>query len=338
MQYFLGLVLALLTLLAGCGARSVDLASTEIDPELLANFSPTPSVLSSEKNSVSEAKVTLGRMLYYDPRLSLDNDVSCNSCHQLDRYGVDGKPVSTGHKGQKGSRNAPTVFHAAGHMLQFWDGRAADVEEQAKGPILNPVEMAMPSAAELERRLRAVPEYRKLFQAAFPKEKEPVTFENVALAIAAFERKLVTSSRWDKFLAGDKDALTPEEKQGFLAFYRAGCHVCHNGPQVGGRVFQKLGLVKPWPNQSDPGRFAVTKQDHDRMVFKAPSLRNVEKTAPYFHDGSVADLETAVRLMGEHQVEKPLTDRQAKAIVAWLRTLTGDLPWDYIKPPNLPRS
>jgi cytochrome c peroxidase len=339
MQHFFLPLFVLILLLAGCGSKPADTsASVEIDAELLANFKPAPAVVASEKNPITDAKVTLGRMLYYETRLSKDKDVSCNSCHQLDKYGVDGQPVSQGHKGQKGNRNAPTVYHAAAHMLQFWDGRAADVEEQAKGPVTNPVEMAMPGAAEVEKILRGIPEYVKLFKAAFPQDKQPVTFDNVALAIGAFERKLNTPSRWDKFLEGDRNALTAEEKRGFLAFYKAGCHVCHNGAQVGGRIFQKVGLVKPWPNQADPGRFAVTKQDQDRMVFKAPSLRNIEKTGPYFHDGSVSDLEAAVKMMGEHQVEKPLTDQEAKAIVVWLKTLTGELPLDYIKPPDLPKS
>lgn len=341
MQHFLIILFALLLLLAGCGRQpggGTESAKAEIDEELLANFKPAPAVITSEKNPITEAKITLGRMLYYETRLSKDKDVSCNTCHQLDKYGVDGTPVSTGHKGQKGNRNAPTVYHAAGHMLQFWDGRASDVEEQAKGPVTNPVEMAMPGAAEVEKILRGIPEYAKLFRAAFPEDKQPVTFENMALAIGAFERKLNTPSRWDKFLAGDKTALTAEEKQGFLAFYKAGCHVCHNGPQVGGRIFQKVGLVKAWPNQEDPGRFGVTKQDQDRMVFKAPSLRNIEKTGPYFHDGSISDLEAAVKMMGEHQVEKPLTEQEAKAIVAWLKALTGELPADYIKKPDLPKS
>ncbi|MBL8232053.1 MAG: c-type cytochrome [Bryobacterales bacterium] len=338
MQLFLMILLAWMFVLAGCGSKTAETSKSEIDEELLANFKAAPAVMISEKNPVTDAKIALGRILYYEKRLSLNKDVSCNTCHLLDKYGVDGTPVSTGHKGQKGNRNAPTVYHAAGHMLQFWDGRAADVEEQAKGPVMNPVEMAMPNAAEVEKILRAIPEYGKLFKEAFPNEKQPVTFDNVALAIAAFERKLVTPSRWDKFLNGDKNALTPEEKQGFLAFYKAGCHVCHNGAQIGGRIFQKVGLVKPWPQQSDPGRFAVTKQEQDRMVFKAPSLRNIEKTGPYFHDGSVADLQAAVKMMGEHQVEKPLTDSEARAIVAWLRTLTGELPLDYIKAPDLPKS
>lgn len=336
MNPFLSILLAIVLLLCGCASKPVEKA--EIDPELLSNFKATPVAFENEKNPITDAKVALGRMLYFETRLSKGNDVSCNTCHLLDRYGVDGTAVSTGHKKQKGSRNAPTVYNAAGHMLQFWDGRAADVEEQAKGPMMNPVEMAMVDGPDVEKVLSSIPGYGKAFKAAFPEDKKPVTLENAARAIGAFERKLVTPGRWDKFLSGDKNAITDDEKRGFLAFYRAGCHTCHSGAQIGGRVFQRVGLVKPWPQQGDPGRFAVTKQEQDRMVFKAPSLRNIAKTGPYFHDGSITDLEAAVKLMGEHQVERPLTDQEAKLIVIWLNSLTGELPTEYIKPPALPKS
>jgi cytochrome c peroxidase len=320
--------------LASCSTPTT--APGEIDPDLLLNFRPAPAAMESEKNPLTDAKVTLGRMLFYEKRLSRDRNISCNSCHDLAAYGVDRLPVSKGHGGQTGRRNAPTVYHSAGHTIQFWDGRAADVEEQAVGPILNPVEMAMASSSEVEQVLRSIPEYAFFFRKAFPGEKQPVTLENAARAIGAFERKLVTPSRWDKFLDGDRDALSAEEKAGFIAFFRAGCPSCHNGPYLGGRLYQKLGLVKPWPRQDDQGRFEITRQEHDRMVFKAPSLRNVEKTAPYFHDGSVESLEQAVRLMAEHQVERPLTETETRGIAAWLMSLTGELPLDYIRPPSTP--
>lgn len=295
-----------------------------------------PPAIENAANPITPAKVELGRMLYFDPRLSKDRDVSCNSCHDLARYGVDGKPVSTGHRGQTGARNSPTVYHAAGHFTQFWDGRAVDVEEQAKGPVLNPVEMAMSSGEEVETRLRAVRGYTEAFARAFPGEAQPVTFDNAARAIAAFERKLVTPSRWDKFMKGDRAALTAEEFEGHHEFMHTGCASCHNGPYVGGRSFQKLGAEKPWPDATDPGRYGVTRAATDRMMFKVPSLRNVEKTAPYFHNGKVATLDEAVRLMGEHQLNTKLTPAQVKSITAWLRTLTGELPKDLIRPPKLP--
>lgn len=328
--------LAFLLSSAGCGGSAP--RTGEIDPELLRNFAPAPAEMTNPNNPITPEKVALGRMLYYDERLSKSQTVSCNSCHALDRYGVDGQPVSTGVNNQKGNRNAPTVYFAAGHIVQFWDGRASNVEEQAKGPVLNPVEMAMPDAQYVEKVLRSIPEYVKAFQAAFPGQKQPVTFENAALAIAAFERKLATPSRWDKFLSGDQTALTAEEKAGFLAFHRAGCQACHNGPYLGGRMYQKLGLVKPWPSEKDLGRYEVTKQEHDKMVFKVPSLRNIEKTGPYFHDGSASTLEAAVRLMSQHQVERPLTETEIKQILAWMRSLTGELPVEYIRKPELPPS
>jgi len=295
-----------------------------------------PDSIPSPTNPLTPAKIDLGRMLFYEPRLSKGHDVSCNSCHSLDNYGVDGKRVSTGFQGQLGGRNSPTVYNAAGHLAQFWDGRAADVEEQAKGPVLNPVEMAMASDAEVVATLRAIPGYRAAFQKAFPASSEPITFDNMALAIGAFERKLVTPSRWDRFLNGDSAAITQEEMAGHHEFMHQGCASCLNGAYVGGRMFQKLGVEQPWPISTDLGRIEVTKNAADRMVFKVPSLRNVEKTGPYFHSGTVATLPEAVRLMGQHQLGVKLEDRQVSQIIAWLKTLTGEIPLDYIRRPKLP--
>ncbi len=309
-----------------------------IDPSLLRMFRPLPTTMDSEKNPSTEPKVNLGRMLYYEKRLSKNHDVSCNTCHELDKYGVDHTPVSTGHKGQKGNRNAPTVYNAAQHLAQFWDGRAADVEEQAKGPVQNPVEMAMPSGERAAAVLQSMPAYVQAFQKAFPGEKDPVTFDNMARAIGAFERRLVTPSRWDDFLQGNKTALSTAEKAGFLKFTEAGCQSCHMGALVGGVMYQKLGLVEPWSDSSDLGRYQVTKQESDKLVFKVPSLRNIEQTAPYFHDGSVATLDQAVKLMGEHQLGKQLQDDEIRSIVTWLKSLTGTIPSDYVKQPKLPES
>lgn len=310
----------------------------EIDPDRLAMFGPLPAVMESAQNPITDAKVTLGRELFYDARLSKNQDVSCNTCHDLEKYGVDGKDVSVGHKGQKGTRNSPSVYNAAGHFVQFWDGRAATVEEQAKGPVLNPVEMAMPEEKKVVELLKSIPDYEAAFKKAFPDDKEPVSFDNMAKAIGAFERKLVTPSRWDKFLKGDKSALTADEKAGFNAFLDAGCAACHTGPYLGGAVYQKAGLVKPWPNQKDQGRFEVTKNEIDKMMFKVPSLRNVAKTGPYFHDASAKTLEEAVKIMASLQSGKELKDSEVKSIIAFLDTLTGDIPKDYIAKPELPKS
>jgi cytochrome c peroxidase len=326
---------AFLMLGAACTSRKPAVA---VDSARLGVFKALPPVMDSAANPITEEKVVLGRMLYYDPRLSKGQDVSCNSCHELNKYGVDNQPVSDGDKGQKGTRNAPTVYNAAGHFVQFWDGRAPTVEEQAKGPILNPVEMAMPNEKRALAVVDSMPEYVEAFQKAFPGEKHPVTFDNLAKAIGVFERKLVTVSRWDKFLGGDQAALTDAEKAGLNKFLDAGCQNCHNGIYLGGSMFQKLGLAIPWDNADDPGRFAVTKQEADRMVFKVPTLRNVEKTAPYFHDGSIATLDEAVRQMANHQLARTLSKAEADSIVTFLKALTGELPTEYIKEPPLPKS
>ncbi len=300
--------------------------------------SPIAMEFPSGANPITPAKIDLGRMLYFDARLSKSQTISCNSCHPLGNYGADGKRVSTGQGGQQGNRNSPTVYNAAAHFVQFWDGRAADVEAQAKGPVLNPVEMAMPSGDSVVRVLKSMPGYVAAFQLAFPGESDAVTFDNMAKAIGVFERKLSTPSRWDKFVAGDHSAITAEEMRGWMTVRHAGCTTCHSGSTVGGTSFQKLGASVPWPGTSDQGRYEVTKADTDRLIFKVPSLRNVEKTGPYFHDGRVGLLEEAVRLMGKHQLGIDLQDAEVQSIIAWLHTLTGPLPTGYINPPKLPAS
>jgi cytochrome c peroxidase len=234
--------------------------------------------------------------------------------------------------------NAPTVYNAAGHFVQFWDGRAPTVEEQAKGPITNPVEMAMPSNAAVVQVIASMPEYVALFQTAFPKDKDPITYNNMALAIGAFERGLVTPSRWDALLKGDQSALTDAEKSGFNTFAATGCQWCHSGPYVGGATYQKLGVVKPWPDQTDQGVYQLSKEEIDKMVFKVPSLRNINKTGPYFHDGSVPTLDQAILNMAVHQRGVTLTDPQVKSIGIWMNALTGQVPMNYIKPSELPKS
>ena len=310
----------------------------QVNAEALQMFAPLPAVMTSPDNPVTDAKVTLGRILYYDPRLSANQKISCNTCHPLDAYGAQSTSVSTGFKHQQGKRNAPTVYNAAGHFVQFWDGRAPTVEEQAKGPITNPVEMAMPSNTATVEVIKSMPEYVALFQTAFPKDNDPVTYNNMALAIGAFERGLVTPSNWDAFIQGNESALTEAQKAGFNTFAATGCQWCHAGAYVGGANYQKLGVVKPWPNQEDQGVYQLTKDDVDKMVFKVPSLRNIKKTGPYFHDGSVATLDQAIRNMAVHQRGVALTNAQVKSIEAWMDSLTGQIPADYIKPPELPKS
>lgn len=309
-----------------------------IPEDKLAMFAPLPEVVVGNDNPVTDAKVDLGHTLFFDERLSKNHDVSCNTCHGLSDYGVDGKPVSVGHRGQKGGRNAPTVYNAAAHLAQFWDGRAGDVEEQAKGPVLNPTEMAMPNEGAVLDVLRSMPGYVEAFAKAFPDEKDPITYDNFGKAVGAFERKLLTPSRWDALLRGDKKALTDREKRGFLKFAEIGCPTCHTGMLVGGSTYQKVGVTKPWPNQDDKGREELTNQPIDRMMFKVPSLRNVAKTGPYFHDASAETLEDAVAKMAAHQLAKKLPDEDVALIVTWLNVLTGELPTQYTSAPKLPAS
>ena len=302
-----------------------------------AIFGVLPAEAPNPQNPITPEKITLGRMLYYEPRLSLSEQISCNSCHELDRYGVDGEPTSEGHEGHRGARNSPSVYNAALHIAQFWDGRAADVEAQAKGPVLNPIEMAMPAEAEVIARLKAIPGYAPLFAAAFPGATDPISFDDMALAVAAFERKLMTPGPFDAFLGGDDAALTPEQRAGLATFMDTGCITCHNGATVGGQMFQKLGLVEPYPTE-DVGREKVTGNPADRFVFKVPSLRNVAKTGPWFHDGSITDLNEAIRRMGRHQLGKQLSDETIASIRVFLESLTGKVDATYVAKPELPPS
>ena len=295
-------------------------------------FGSLPAEVGNPANPVTEAKVELGRRLYFETRLSKANDISCNSCHDLARFGVDGEPTSPGHEGQRGGRNSPTVYNAAAHVAQFWDGRAADVEEQAKGPILNPIEMAMDSEEAVLAVLAADPDYPALFAAAFADDAEPLSYDNLGRAIGAFERRLMTPSPVDAFLAGDDSALTEAQLTGLEEFARVGCATCHYGPAVGGAAFQKIGLIQPYPTK-DLGRFEVTGKESDKYVFKVPSLRNIAKTAPYFHDGSVSKLEEAIRLMARHQLGVELDDAQVASLAAFAGALTGEIDEDYVKQP-----
>jgi cytochrome c peroxidase len=309
------------------------------NPRLLRRFKPLRDLIETDENPSTQAKVELGRMLYFETRLSKNQDLSCNSCHPLESYGADGQRTSPGHRGQRGQRNSPTVYNAAGQFAQFWDGRVETIEEQAPGPMVNPVEMALTSGEAAEQVLRSMPEYRQRFAAAFPEAgAQSITTETIGKAIGAFERGLVTPSRWDAYLKGDKGALSAKEIAGLTVFTNVGCMVCHTGEFLGGSMFEKAGVVEDWANQDDQGRFAVSKKGADKMMFKVPTLRNVEKTAPYFHDGSAATLDEAVATMGRHQLGLDLSWEERDAIVAWLKALTGPLPTDYIRAPVLPAS
>jgi cytochrome c peroxidase len=320
---------------ANAAAAEQVLLTGEINPRVLRRFQPI--VGQGGSATITEEKVTLGRMLYFEKRLSKGQDVSCNSCHDLEKFGVDGLATSVGHKRQTGTRNAPTVYNAALHIAQFWDGRADTVEQQATGPIVNPVEMAS-SERHVVDVLSSMPRYVELFRAAYPGTEQPITLANVGDAIGAFERGLTTRSRWDDFIAGKNDALTQEEKQGLRTFLSVGCMACHTGPQVGASMYQRVGVIEPWPNLRDQGRYDVTKVTGDKMIFKVPSMKNIAETGPYFHDGSAAKLEDAIRLMGRHQVGMELTDEEIKSIATWMGSLTGKVDPAFIAPPELPPS
>jgi cytochrome c peroxidase len=316
------------------GAKAVDKEALLAKAKL--QFAALPEVMPPQAYELDDAKIDLGRSLYFDPRLSKNHDVSCQSCHKLEAYGVDNLPTSPGHKGQLGGRNSPTVYNAGLHMAQFWDGRAADLEAQAKGPILNPIEMAMPDEASVVKVVESIPGYVELHEKAFP--GKPLGYDTITTAIAAFERKLVTPSPFDRFLGGDLEALTNEQAAGLAKYMEVGCPTCHTGVAVGGSMYQKLGVNKPYPTK-DEGRFAVTKLESDKFVFKVPSLRNVAKTGPYLHDGSITDLTEMVKIMAEVQTTHGvLSDEDAKSIVTFLEALTGELPTDYIAAPKLPES
>lgn len=306
-------------------------AMRDLRERALALFSPLPDTVRHPAAPYTPAKVHLGGLLFRDPRLSVDGTISCNSCHALEAYGADTEPTSTGVRGQKGGRNSPTVYNAALHNLQFWDGRAADVEQQAGMPVLNPVEMAIPDERFLVERLKATPEYPGLFRAAFPGVTDPITYANIREAIGAFERTLLTPSRFDAFLLGDNAALDSLEVAGLRTFMEVGCATCHNGAAVGGGSLMKFGVHTDYraltgSPSGDVGREQVTGSAADRDVFKVPGLRNITRTAPYFHDGRVAELDKAIRVMAEAQLGKALTEAEVNAILAFMELLTGERP------------
>lgn len=328
-------------------ASAVLAAAPLSDADLLrqaqALFKPLPKAMDSSDNPMTKDKIALGKMLYYEPRLSKSNVISCNSCHNLATYGVDNLPTSIGHHWAIGSVNAPTTLNAAAQIAQFWDGRAKDVEEQAKGPILNPKEMGLAHAGVAVENVASIPEYVALFKQAFPGERDPVTYDNIARAIGDFERTLTTPGRFDRYLAGDTAALDQKEKKGLATFLAAGCASCHRGAIHGGGGFDKFGIFHPYQELTgsktlDQGRFEQTNKEDDRFVFKIPTLRNIERTYPYFHDGSVWKLDDAVRIMAQAQLDKTLAPEEVDAIWAFLKALTGEVPVEARTLPVLPPS
>lgn len=279
--------------------------------------------------NIDPVLVELGKKLFFDPRLSKSGFISCNSCHNLSMGGTDNLKTSIGHGWQQGPINAPTVLNSSLNLAQFWDGRAADLQAQAGGPIANPGEMALTHELAVEL-LASIPGYVTEFELAFGAEDIDIDIDidKITAAIAEFEKTLVTTNaRFDQWLLGNKAALTDTELAGYTLFKDNGCIACHNGPAVGGNSFRKMGVVAPYETTNPAeGRSAVTGKDADRFLFKVPTLRNVEMTYPYFHDGEAATLTAAVDIMGRLQLGKKFSEEEQAQIVAFLKTLTGDQP------------
>jgi len=305
-------------------------SASELRDQALATFAPLPSTVPAVKdNRITPEKIALGKALFFDPRLSASGVFSCNSCHNLATGGDDNLETSIGHGWQKGPRNAPTVLNSVFNVAQFWDGRAADLKAQAKGPVQAGVEMAN-TPAQVVATLKSMPQYVAWFQAAFPGEADPVSFDNMAKAIEAFEATLITPAPFDSFLNGDEAALTAEQQTGLTLFMDKGCSACHSGINLGGNGYYPFGVVeKPGGDvlpEGDKGRFQVTATPDDSYVFRAAPLRNIALTAPYFHSGKVWNLDEAVAIMGTAQLGETLNGDEVTAIVAFLQSLTGREP------------
>lgn len=297
-------------------------------------------------NPMIPQKIELGKKLFFDPRLSKANKVSCNSCHNVMKAGDDGLPRSPGHAGKLGERNSPTVFNSAYFSVQFWDGRAPSLEEQAKGPLINPLEMGMQDHNVVVDIVSTVPAYVQEFEKVFGPGK--VTITKLVQALAAYERTLVTpNSPYDRFVAGDKNALSEAAKRGWSKFGQIGCTACHSGPMFNGPpmpmgtgFFQKFPLIpdpaldKKYKFTADTGRHSVTKNESDRHMWRVPSLRNVAITPPYFHTGTVSKLEDAVQVMAKTQLNQVLKPNDVSELVEFLKSLTGEIPKQT--PPELP--
>jgi len=308
--------------------------------EAQRTFQPLPKDAATRDFPISPDRVSLGRKLFFDPRISADGTGSCVRCHQPALYGADGVPKSRALKDKVAPRNAPTVLNSALHITAHWDGVFENVEAQAGKALLGPG-FGNPDNATAVARLKTIPGYTELFRKSFPDQADPVTADNWGKAIGAYERTLVTPSRFDDFLAGKTEALSATERQGLRVFVDTGCAECHNKAGVGGAQHRKFGVIEDYWKETkseeiDKGRFNVTKKDDDLYVFKVPSLRNVTMTAPYFHDGSVKTLSEAVRIMATVQLGTDLSDQEVQAIVTFLGSLTGEIPEEFRTAPVLP--
>lgn len=331
-----------------CGALLMSAAMparAQLDGELLAQarqlFQPLPASMAGSDSRPSPALLELGRDLFFDPRLSVDGTTSCARCHLPQLYGTDGLAKSHGNHDKLNGRNAPTVLNAALQLSAHWIGDRADVEDQATRSTTGPASMGNPDTAAVVARLKAVPGYAALFRQAFPGEAESIAVANAGKAIGAYERTLVTPSRFDAYLEGKDEALTPKQKSGLRKFIATGCATCHSGVGIGGSAYRKFGLYGDYwtatgSRDIDKGRVEFTKDAADTYVFRVASLRNVAMTAPYFHDGSVASLPEAVRIMARLQLDKTPSAADIEDIVAFLGSLTGSLPESFAVAPVLP--
>ena len=320
---------------------SISVNAADASWEALPDVAPAPA-----DNPTTDAKVTLGKMLFMDPRFSSTGTVSCNSCHNVMEGGDDSRTFSMGVHGKTGGRNAPTVWNSAFHSVQFWDGRADLLEDQAKGPVTNPVEMGVPEIEQAMDKVRAIPGYKPYFEKAFGKDS--MTVVNAAKAVASFERTLITpNSPYDKYVKGDKKAMSAQQVRGMQTFASTGCASCHSGAAFNGPkmefgqgfyskfpTFADNAYNKKYDLSADKGREEATGEVADAHMFRVPTLRNITDTAPYFHNGSVNDLSEAVALMAKTQLNKDLSDKEVKDIVSFLSALTGSYP--EITMPRLP--
>lgn len=326
-------------------------AADDAQQSLLARaqalFKALPADAGTPQRPLAPERVALGRALFFETRVSTDGKVSCAGCHNPSLYGTDALPRSVGNQGKLIPRNAPTVFNTALQFVQHYGGNRADVEEQAVKALVSPLAYGNADYAAAEARLRALPGYRAMFEKAFPGEAEPVTAGNWGTAIGAYERILLTPAPFDRFLAGDTAVLSAQAKKGLDKFINTGCVSCHNGVTVGGQMYQKFGLLQDYWTLTgsqeielfkgrDKGRFQDTKNEADAFIFKVQQLRNVAVTPPYFHDGSVAALGDAVRIMGKLQLGRDLPADDVADIIAFLESLTGEVPATFAAVPNLP--
>jgi cytochrome c peroxidase len=334
------LILALTAGALAAPAIAQPLDAKNLLAEAKALFQPLAPVPVA-KDSLQAVRAELGRRLFFENRVSMDGNVSCAHCHLPDKQASDGLPKAIGVFGKENPRNAPSIFNAAMNFKQHWRGDRESLEEQAEKSLLGPASFGNPDPATAMGKLKAIPAYAPAFAKAFPDDKDPINSTNWGTAVAAFEWTLLTPSKFDAFLSGDPNALSAEEQSGLRKFIDTGCAACHNGVGLGGGSFQKFGVKSDYWKETgvktpDKGRADVTKDDADLYVFKVPSLRNVAKTAPYFHDGSVDDLAKAVKIMGKVQIGTTLSDRDTADIVAFLGSLTGSAPANYSAPEPYP--